>query len=152
MIALAGAVASAVAMIQTRRLTQSEATGAIVFYFSSLTGLMSAVVLCAAALWPLGAPGGAFAAGERFVAPSPLDLAMLAMIGLLGGTGQILMTHSYRYADASVIAAFDYTAMLWAVTLGLLLFGEVPSSKIIVGALIVVASAFSFSGANTECG
>ena len=46
-------------------------------------------------------------------------------IGLLGGAGQIMMTHSYRYADASIIAAFDYTAMLWAVALGLVLFGEI---------------------------
>jgi drug/metabolite transporter (DMT)-like permease len=50
------------------------------------------------------------------------------------------MTHSYRYADASIIAAFDYTAMLWAVALGLLLFGEAPSSRILAGAAIVVAS------------
>ena len=140
LIALSGAVASAVAMIQTRRLTQSEATGAIVFYFSSLTGLMSAFVLGAAALWPDGAPGAAFAIGQRFVAPSPVDFSMLALIGLFGGAGQIMMTHSYRYADASIIAAFDYTAMLWAVALGLLLFGEAPSPRILAGAVIVVAS------------
>jgi drug/metabolite transporter (DMT)-like permease len=140
LIALSGAIASAVAMIQTRRLTQSEATGAIVFYFSSLTGLMSAIVLGLAALWPAGAPGAAFAWGQRFVAPSAIDFCMLALIGLFGGAGQIMMTHSYRYADASIIAAFDYTAMLWAVALGLLLFGEAPSSRILAGAAIVVAS------------
>jgi drug/metabolite transporter (DMT)-like permease len=140
LIALSGAVASAVAMIQTRRLTQSEATGAIVFYFSSLTGLMSALVLGLAALWPAGAPGAGFAVAQRFVAPSPFDFCMLALIGLLGGAGQIMMTHSYRYADASVIAAFDYTAMLWAVALGLFLFGEIPSPRILAGAGIVVSS------------
>ena len=57
-----------------------------------------------------------------------------------GGAGQILMTHSYRFADASIIAAFDYLAMLWAVILGLMLFGEIPSSRILVGAVIVVGS------------
>jgi drug/metabolite transporter (DMT)-like permease len=140
LIALAGAVASAVAMIQTRRLTQSEATGAIVFYFSSLTGIVSALVLILAAVWPVGAPGAAFAFGQRFAAPSLLDFFMLAAIGLLGGAGQIMMTHSYRYADASIIAAFDYTSMLWALALGLALFGESPSPRILVGAAIVVAS------------
>ena len=140
LIALAGAGASAVAMIQTRRLTRSEATGAIVFYFSSLTGLISALVLCAAALWPADAPGAAFAAGQRFVAPSPSDFCLLALIGLFGGMGQIMMTHSYRYADASVIAAFDYTAMIWAVALGFVLFGEIPSLRSLAGAAVVVAS------------
>lgn len=140
LIALAGAVSSAVAMIQTRRLTKSEATGAIVFYFSSLTGLVGALVLLAAVLWPASAPGAAFAATQRFILPSPADLFWLASIGLLGGAGQILMTHSYRFADASIIAAFDYLAMLWAVILGLMLFGEIPSSRILVGAVIVVGS------------
>jgi drug/metabolite transporter (DMT)-like permease len=124
LVALAGAMASAVAMIQTRRLTQSEATGAIVFYFSSLTGIVGALALLL----------------QRFSAPSLLDFFMLAAIGLLGGAGQIMMTHSYRYADASIIAAFDYTSMLWALALGLALFGETPSPRILVGAAIVVAS------------
>jgi len=140
LIALAGAVSSAVAMIQTRRLTKSEATGAIVFYFSMLTGLAGLTVMVVAAVWPDAAPGGAFAAGQRFIAPTPQDLFWLASIGLLGGAGQIMMTHSYRFADASIIAAFDYVAMLWAVILGFALFGESPSPRILLGALIVVAS------------
>ncbi len=139
-VALGGAVASAGAMIQTRRLTKSEATGAIVFYFSLLTGVFSALVLAVAALWPAGAPGAAFIAGQRFAAPSGIDLLLLAGVGLLGGAGQIMMTHSYRFADASVIAAFDYTSMLWALALGVTLFDETPSPRILSGAAIVIAS------------
>ena len=139
-VALGGAVSSAAAMIQTRRLTRSEATGAIVFYFSLLTALAGALVLIVAALWPAGTPGADWAAGQRFILPSPGDLFWLASIGLLGGGGQIMMTHSYRFADASIIAAFDYVAMLWAVILGLMLFGEVPSPRILLGAVIVVGA------------
>jgi drug/metabolite transporter (DMT)-like permease len=140
MIALAGAVSSAVAMIQTRRLTQSEPTGAIVFYFSSLTAAASAALLMVAALWPAEAPGAAFMAGQRFVAPSPGEFVLLGSIGVLGGTGQILMTHSYRFADASVIAAFDYVAMIWAAALGYALFAETPSPRILSGAVIVAGA------------
>jgi drug/metabolite transporter (DMT)-like permease len=139
-VALAGAVASAGAMIQTRRLTKSEATGAIVFYFSLLTGVFSAVVLVVAALWPAGAPGAVFVAAQRFAPPSGIDLLLLAAVGLLGGAGQIMMTHSYRFADASVIAAFDYTSMLWALALGVALFDETPSARMLSGAAIVIAS------------
>jgi len=137
MIALAGAASAAVAMIQTRRLTQSEATGAIVFYFSSLTAVISAALLVAAALWPAEAPGAAFLAGQRFVGPSPSQFFLLVSIGVLGGAGQILMTNSYRFADASIIAAFDYVAMIWAATLGYALFAEEPSPQILIGAAIV---------------
>jgi drug/metabolite transporter (DMT)-like permease len=138
--ALIGAGAGAVAMIQTRRLTQSEATGAIVFYFSSVTAVVSLAVLAAAFLWPAGGALSAVAASQRFVAPGPLAFAGLAAIGLLGGCGQILMTHCYRFAHASVIASFDYLAMIWAAALGYLLFAEIPSASVLGGAAIVIAA------------
>jgi drug/metabolite transporter (DMT)-like permease len=139
-IALCGALCTAVAMIQTRRLSRSEATGAIVFYFTSVTTAISATLLALAALWPAGAPGGDFFAGQRFVTPEPLEFALLASIGLLGGAGQILMTHAYRYADASIIAAFDYVSMIWAATLGYLVFAETPSVAVLVGAAGVASA------------
>jgi len=139
-IALGGAVSAAVATIQTRRLTDSEPTGAIVFYFSSVTAILSAGLLLAAAAWPATAPGGAFAAGQGFVAPTSGELLTLGAIGLLGGAGQILMTSSYRFADASIIAAFDYVAMIWAAALGLVFFQEAPTPRILLGAALVAAA------------
>ena len=68
-IALVGALFTATAMIQTRRLTQSEATGAIVFYFTCVTTAVATLSLLAAAFWPAGAPGAAFAA--RSDSPRP---------------------------------------------------------------------------------
>ena len=139
-VALAGAASSAVAMIQTRRLTQSEPTGAIVFYFSSVTATLSAAALLAAWLWPAGARGSDFALSQQFVIPTALEFGSLALIGILGGAGQILMTHSYRFADASVIAAFDYVAMIWAAALGFVFFQEIPTVRILIGALIVAGA------------
>ncbi len=140
LVALCGAGFAAVAMIQTRRLTRSEATGAIVFYFSTVTAIVGLGVLVVAAVWP---PQGAFAgvaAGQRFVTPTALEFVSLAAIGLLGGCGQIMMTHSYRYADASIIACFDYVAMLWAAALGYWVFAETPSSRVALGAGVVIAA------------
>ena len=127
-------------MIQTRRLTRSEATGAIVFYFSTVTAVISAILLLLAAFWPAGAPGAAFFAGQRFVAPDALEFCLLASIGLLGGAGQILMTHSYRFADASIIAAFDYVSMIWAATFGYAFFAETPSAAVLAGAAVVAGA------------
>jgi drug/metabolite transporter (DMT)-like permease len=125
---------------KTRRLSRSEATGAIVFYFTSVTTVISGALLVFAAFWQAGAPGADFFAGQRFVAPDPLEFGLLASIGLLGGAGQILMTHSYRFADASIIAAFDYVSMIWVATFGYAFFSETPSVAVVAGATVVAGA------------
>ncbi len=135
--ALFGASCASLATIQTRRLTQTETTGAIVFYFSMLTTSLSFLLMTAGLLWPLAAPLGAFFADQLWRAPSWGQFGILCAIGLAGGAGQIMLTESYRYADASVIAPFDYASMIWAVALGYMFFGEIPSMRIVVGATVV---------------
>ena len=137
LVALTAAIFSAIATIQTRRLTASERTGAIVFYFTLTTTILGAAGTLAASLWPQNWPGASVMASQAFVAPPFKDFLALAAIGFFGGIGQILLTECYRYADASIIACFDYTAMLWASLLGFFLFEEVPSSAVITGAAIV---------------
>ena len=50
------------------------------------------------------------------------------------------MTSSFRFAPVSVIAPFDYTQLVWASLLGFLIWGELPQTLTIVGAVIVAAS------------
>ncbi len=54
--------------------------------------------------------------------------------------GQLLMTYSYRYAEASTIAPLEYTSMLLAATLGYVFFKEIPRSSIWIGAPLVIAA------------
>jgi len=122
-LALAGSVLNAGAVIQTRWLAQSESTSSIVFYFS---------LICAVAglaTWPLG-----------WVKPTPAEWIALLSIGLLGGTAHILMTESYRYASASFLAPLDYTSMVWALGFGYAFFGEVPTTMIVLGSAIIAAA------------
>jgi drug/metabolite transporter (DMT)-like permease len=114
---------SAGSVVQTRRLTDSETTAAIVFYFSLICAISGAVTLPFA-----------------WYTPNGWELAALIAIGVLGNVSHILLTDSYRYAPASVVAPFDYTAMLWAFLLGFWLFGEVPTVHVFVGSAVVVAS------------
>jgi drug/metabolite transporter (DMT)-like permease len=123
MFALLGALLSAFASIQVRRLTATETTGAIVLYFSLLAALLGLTTILL---------------GWRM--PDAADLALLVSVGILGGIGQILMTQSYRYADASLIAPFEYTTMIWALLIGWFLFGDFPTAAVLVGAAIVAAS------------
>jgi len=63
---------------------------------------------------------------------------MLVCAGLLGGLGQILLTSSYRWADASVVAPFEYASILFALGIGYFVFSEVPSGAMLAGAALVV--------------
>src|ERR1700719_3040056 len=121
--ALAAAFCNAGTVIQTRRLTDSETTSAIVFYFSLFCAIAGLATLPFAWHQPTGA-----------------ELAALMAIGVLGGVSHILLTESYRFAPASLLAPFDYTAMLWAFVLGYALFGETPTALVFVGALIIAAA------------
>ena len=120
---LAGAVFSAGSIIQTRHLTKSETTSSIVFYFSlicTVAGLLT---------WPFG-----------WNTPTWSELAALIGIGLCGGLAHIVLTESYRWAPASLVAPFDYTSMLWALVLGYLAFGEFPTALGFLGAAIIAGA------------
>ena len=121
--ALFAACCSAGATIQIRRLMVRERTGAIVFYFSLLTTFMGLVTIVL---------------GWRM--PDLADAVLLVVIGILGGIGQILLTLSYRHADTSVIAPFEYTTMLWAVLIGWFAFSQLPQATVVAGGLIVAAA------------
>lgn len=54
--------------------------------------------------------------------------------------GQILLTESYRHADVSVVAPFEYASILLALALGYLLFDEVPTGTMLVGVGLIVAA------------
>jgi drug/metabolite transporter (DMT)-like permease len=130
LLALGGAICAAFATIEVRRLTSTEHTAAIVVYFSLITTIATLFTFA------LGFAIPAIA----WVWPDAREFGLLAAIGVLGGVGQILMTHSFRYADASVIAPFDYVAMVWALLVGWLFFSEVPEMLVLIGASIVIAS------------
>ena len=63
---------------------------------------------------------------------------MLVAIGLLGGVAQILLTSAYRYADASLIAPFDYVSMVLALLIGWFVFAEAPTGAMLAGAALVI--------------
>ena len=121
MLVLGGAVFAALAQVFVRKLVLTEQTSAIVFWFSATATMLSLVTL------PFG-----------WVIPAPREALMLVAAGLLGGVGQILLTSSYREADASVVAPFEYVSMLFALGFGYFIFNEVPTLTMLFGASLVV--------------
>lgn len=121
--ALFAAFCTAGATIQVRRLTKTEKTGAIVLYFSLLSTCLGLATIVLG--WRLPGPG---------------DFGLLVLTGIFGGIGQILLTQGYRYGDASLLAPFEYTTMIWALFTGWFIFGQLPQAAVIVGGVIVSAA------------
>lgn len=65
---------------------------------------------------------------------------LLLGLGVFGGVGHWLVIIAHRYAGASVLAPFTYSAILWMTISGYLVFGDLPDQWTVVGAAIVVAS------------
>jgi drug/metabolite transporter (DMT)-like permease len=121
--AMASAFTNAASVVQTRRLTDTETTSSIVLYFSLFCALGGLLTL------PFG-----------WIVPNWPQMAALVALGVFGGLSHILLTESYRYAPASLVAPLDYTALLWAFILGYWFFGELPTATVYVGAAIVAGS------------
>jgi drug/metabolite transporter (DMT)-like permease len=123
LLALLAAFCNAGTVIETRRLTDTETTAAIVFYFSLFSALAGLLTLPFA--WH---------------PPTGLEFAELVAIGVIAGVAHILLTEGYRFAPASLLAPFEYTAMVWAFVLGYVMFGETPTPAVVLGGVIVAAS------------
>ncbi|WP_428642805.1 DMT family transporter [Roseibium sp.] len=131
--AMLGAVAAcfaALAMITVRKLCETERTSTIVTWFAGASTVMALLTL----------PLGFVLPGQAWVVPDLHTGGLMLLIGLAGGVGQILLTQSYRFADASTIAPFDYVNMLWAIIVGWVVFSEFPVPEVMIGALIVIAA------------
>lgn len=124
-ISLLAAVFAAFAMIILRSMSGHgrEHAITITFYFSLTT------MVCAALTVPLG-----------WAAPTALQWMVMVLAGLFGVFGQLLMSYSYRYAEASTIAPLDYTTLLFAVAYGYFIFDELPGISTWVGAPLVMVS------------
>jgi drug/metabolite transporter (DMT)-like permease len=121
--ALVAAAISAVALLLVRRLVKTERTHTVVLWFS----------LTSAAAGLLTVPFG-------WAALSVQQAGFLVGAGICGGVAQLLMTESYRHAEASTVAPFEYTSMILGIAVGYLAFGDLPTVHTIVGGMIVVAA------------
>lgn len=109
--------------IQVREMVQTEHTAAVVFYFSATASVLSLLTL------PFG-----------WVVPAPGTVALLIFAGLIGGIAQILITSAYRFGTASMLAPYDYASMLFAIVIGYVWFGELPTFVMLAGASLVIGA------------
>ena len=72
--------------------------------------------------------------------PSPQDIGLMAVSGLLVGCAHFLIIESVRLAEVGLVAPFKYSALLSSIILGFLVWGDLPDLWTLTGAAIVIAS------------
>ena len=109
--------------IAIRQLSKTEPVWLISLYFS--------VTITFASLFTI--PFG-------WVAPSFEDLILLSMIGIFGGVANLWLSQSYKFAEVSLVTPLRYLGLVFAIFFGYLIWSEIPTSKTLIGALLVVVS------------
>ncbi|UWU12614.1 DMT family transporter [Sinorhizobium medicae] len=115
---------TAFALIMVRSLNRTESPGAIAFYF------VVASMIGGIATMPFG-----------WVWADAHSLLFLVLAGIFGGLAHIAMTLAFRNAEASLLAPFEYLAILWPVLADLLIFKALISSAFLVALPLVLAGA-----------
>jgi drug/metabolite transporter (DMT)-like permease len=122
LVGLASGVLAACAMVTIRSIADTEPAPRIVFYFSALSTVISAVPL----LW-------------AWRTPEPRLLALLVATGVFATLGQLCLTRAYSLAPAARIGAFTYVAVVFGGIIGWAVWGEAPDQASLFGMGLVIA-------------
>ncbi|UFN51295.1 DMT family transporter [Roseomonas sp. OT10] len=117
-----GAVA-ATTVLMVRQLSGTETSTTIVLWQSMLMTAITATML--PFVW---------------VPPTGQEWLLLLIMGLLGGLGQVLLTEAFASALVSALGAYSYSGLIWAMLIGLLVFGDAPGLAMLGGAALIVAA------------
>ena len=121
---LAGSFGWACAMVSIRRMGEAGESGiTIVLWFAIGAAIASGVAAIPDWSWP-----------------TPWQWTLLLAVGLISVVAQMLMTAAYRAQDTTLVAPFEYSAILWTTALGVLLWGEVPDIWDLAGFLVLVGA------------
>lgn len=124
LIGVAAALLAALAKVTIRDMADTEPTYRVVFYFGVIATLVSAVPL----LWGWQTPGS-------------LQIWLwLALIGVAGTVGQMLMTYAYQIANPGQIGPYTYSAVIYAAIMGWLFWGEALLLTTVIGSVLIVVS------------
>ncbi|SEG57405.1 DMT family transporter [Bosea lathyri] len=75
-----------------------------------------------------------------WVTPSLADTALLGLLGIIAMVAHLCVTRSLKLAEASVVVPYQYTLIVWALLFGWLIFGDWPTTTMLVGAALIIAA------------
>lgn len=124
MIAILGAFGSSIAYVIVRKLSQTEDSSVIIFYFP-LVALPASILLI----------------GDQFVMPDLYLTMMLVSVGVFTQIGQLGLTKAMQTQEAGKASAYSYVQIIFSVVLGIVFFGELPSAWTYLGGALIVTGA-----------
>ena len=110
--------------ISVRSLSKTEPNYRIAFYFTFLCSILGIVTIFR---------------GD-WVLPTKIDLAIFIVMGLCGSIANLLLTQSYRLAEASLVTPIKYLSLVFAIAFGFLIWSEIPKLLTLLGSLLVIIS------------
>ncbi|EWY40217.1 DMT transporter permease [Skermanella stibiiresistens SB22] len=122
MAALAGSLTFAFTLILTRSL---RGTGALSMVSLQTLGIGLAGAAVAPFVW---------------IPPTPVHLALLAVLGVVAVVGHVLINRSLAVSPAAVVVPYQYSSLVWAMALGWLVWNDVPDAWVLSGAALIIAS------------
>jgi drug/metabolite transporter (DMT)-like permease len=120
---VASAFCWAMALIITRKISSSDTPQTTVLWSAGIGTAVLSLILPFQAIWP-----------------TPKQLGLSLVLGVLASGGQWVVILAHRIAPASLLAPFFYSQLLWVSVLGFLVFGNLPDIWTMVGAAIIAAS------------
>lgn len=119
-----GALGSAIAYIIIKKLTKTEDSSVIIFYFPMIAFPISMIML-----------------GSDFVVPSLVATGLLILVGIFTQVGQVGLTKALHSADANKATAYAYVQVLFSVFIGWAYFSEVPMATTLIGGGLIMVGA-----------
>ena len=110
--------------ISVRSLSKTEPNYRIAFYFTLLCTILGIATIFK---------------GD-WVLPTKIDLVIFIIMGLCGSVANLLLTQSYRLAEASLVTPIKYLSLVFAIVFGFLIWSEIPKLLTLFGALLVITS------------
>ncbi len=123
-IVVGGVATWALAMIAIRKIGQAGDPAVTITAWFTIGGIVMAGVL-SIPVW---------------VTPNWQQFLALIAVGLVSGLAQVLMTEGYRTGETTLLAPFEYGAIVYATAMGVAFWNEVPDAWDIVGIGVIVAS------------
>ena len=109
--------------IAIRKLSSTEPAWLISFFFSFSIMLLSFLSFY-----------------QGWILPNLIDLFLLSMVGILGGLANLWLSQSYKYSEVSLVSPLKYLGLVFAIIFGFFIWNEIPTSKTLLGALLVIVS------------
>ncbi|MDC3152502.1 DMT family transporter [Pelagibacteraceae bacterium] len=110
--------------ISVRSLSKTEPNYRIAFYFTFLCSILGIATIFK---------------GD-WILPTKIDLTIFIIMGLCGSIANLLLTQSYRLAEASLVTPIKYLSLVFAIVFGFLIWSEIPKLLTLFGALLVITS------------